>query len=179
MNIFYLDPDPQTAVHLHCDQHVWKMPLETVQILCTALHRHGLATPYRPTHAKHPSVLWAGDTFANWRWLRDFGRLLFDEYTFRRGRRHASQDVLESLPVTPPLPAGAWTPPPQAMPDRYKRDDPVAGYRAFYAGDKLVFPGKGPATWTKRPRPAFMPPAPVTLTPPDAGRGRAAGSARR
>ncbi len=157
MNIFYLDPDPEVAVRYHCDQHVWKMPLEYVQILCTALHRYGLDAPYKPTHAKHPSVLWAGDNLAQWQWLRDFAGLLFAEYTFRRDRRHASQDVLESLPSTPPLPVGEWAPPPQAMPDGYKRPDVVEGYRAFYAGEKAVFAGKGAATWTKRPRPPFMP----------------------
>ncbi|MCF3629683.1 hypothetical protein RJ527_00380 [Thalassospiraceae bacterium LMO-SO8] len=161
MNIFYLDPDPATAVRYHCDQHVWKMPLETVQILCTALRRHGLDAPYRPTHPKHPSVLWAGDNLAQWRWLYDFGRLLFEEYTFRRDREHASQQVLEALPADPPLPDGGWTPPPQAMPDHFKHADPVTGYRAFYAGEKLIFPGKGPATWTRRARPPFMPEMPA------------------
>ena len=52
MNIFYLDPDPVAAAQMQCDKHVVKMALETAQILSTVL-----GGPYKPTHAKHPSVL--------------------------------------------------------------------------------------------------------------------------
>ena len=100
MNIFYLDPDPEVAVRYHCDQHVWKMPLEYVQILCTALHRYGLEAPYKPTHAKHPSVLWAGDNLAQWQWLRDFAGLLFAEYADLKRKAVAEELELKALPAS-------------------------------------------------------------------------------
>ena len=156
MNIFFLDEDIGRAVRYHCDQHVVKMPLETVQILCTALHRHGMSAAYRPTHARHPSVLWAGDSAAHFRWLRRFGKALCREYSFRYGRRHRSEGVLDGLPRDPPIPDVGWRDPPQAMPEKYRRDDAVAAYRAYYRGDKSIFPGKGPATWRGRRVPAFM-----------------------
>ena len=151
MNIFYLDRDIGRAVRYHCDRHVVKMPLETAQILCTALHRYGIAAPYRPTHAKHPSVLWAGDSLAHWRWLRRFGRALCREYSHRYGRRHASEDIINALPETPPIPDIGWREPPQAMPEACKRGDPVEGYRAFYRAEKAGF-----AKWTGRRVPRFM-----------------------
>ena len=72
MNIFYLDPDIQKCVELHCDKHVVKMPLETTQMLCTVHYRYGGDAPYKPVHAKHPCTLWAGNFYLNYRWLWDF-----------------------------------------------------------------------------------------------------------
>lgn len=132
------------------------MPLEAAQILCTALHRYGIDAPYRPTHAKHPSVLWAGDSVEHFRWLRRFGRALCREYSYRYGRRHGCERVLDSLPLRPPIPGAGWHDPPQAMPEMYRRDDAVAAYRAYYRGDKASFPGKGAARWTRRKVPPFM-----------------------
>lgn len=155
MNIFFLDRDPMTAARLHCDVHVVKMAVECAQILCTALHRHGVAAPYRPTHPKHPSVLWAGESRAHFAWTRALGLALCDEYRLRFGRDHKSRQVLAAVPE-PPIDANGWRDPPQAMPEEYQRGDAVAAYRAFYKGAKAVFAGKGPARWTGRPIPDFM-----------------------
>ena len=54
MNIFILDNNIEKCARYHCDQHVVKMILESVQILCTALNKKGMQTPYRSTHVKHP-----------------------------------------------------------------------------------------------------------------------------
>ncbi len=158
MNIFFLDRDPAIAARLHCDQHVAKMVLETAQILCAALFRHGMTTPYKPTHGRHPCVLWVGDSLAHWQWTRRLGLALGAEYTLRRQRVHASAGVIAGLPDVPVIPDIGWSDPPQAMPDCYRTSDPVAAYRAYYAAEKNRFPGKGPATWTGRSRPDFMPP---------------------
>ena len=157
MNIFFLDRDPELAARLHSDQHVVKMVLETAQILCAALHRHGLPAPYKPTHPHHPSVLWAGDSLEHWQWARRLGLALGAEYSYRRGRIHASATVIAGLPEAPPLPEAGWRDPPQAMPEPYRRADPVAAYRAYYGGEKNSFAGKGAATWSGRARPDFMP----------------------
>ena len=156
VNIFFLDRDPGTAARLHSDQHVVKMVLETAQILCAVLFRHGIAAPYKPTHARHPCVLWTGDSLSHWRWVRRLGLELGAEYTYRRDRVHASAAVIAALPESPAIPDLGWRDPPQAMPDAYRGADAVAAYRAYYAAEKSHFAGKGPATWTRRPRPAFM-----------------------
>ena len=151
MNLFYLDRDMSTAVHYHCDKHVVKMCLETAQILCAALHRHTIKSPYKPTHTAHPTVLWAGDSIQHYCWLRDFGLNLCSEYTWRYEKSHASEEVIKCLPEKPRLPDIDWIDPPQAMPESYKGDDVVEAYRKFYRGEKAHF-----STWKKRPVPFFM-----------------------
>ncbi|WP_231579463.1 hypothetical protein [Photobacterium iliopiscarium] len=49
MNIFILDHDIEKCAQYHCDQHVVKMILESVQLLCTALNKKGFTTPYKST----------------------------------------------------------------------------------------------------------------------------------
>ena len=51
MNIFILDHDIERCARYHCDAHVSKMILESVQIICTALNSLGVETPYKSTHA--------------------------------------------------------------------------------------------------------------------------------
>ena len=156
MNIFFLDRDPALAARFCSDQHVVKMVLETAQILCTALRRHGIPAPYKPTHPRHPCVLWAGDSLPHWQWTRRLGLELGMEYTHRRGRVHASATIIADLSEQPEIPDLGWIDPPQVMPDDYHRDDVVAAYRAYYLGAKSRFVGKGDAVWTGRARPDFM-----------------------
>lgn len=150
MNIFILDQDIRRCAQGHCDRHVSKMILESVQILCTALNKKSFTTPYRSTHAKHPCVLWVESSYDNFRWLSELAAELNREYRYRyrRGRDHASIAVLgeishfryESVGLTEFA---------QAMPDEYKvPGDAVAAYRAFYRGEKASF-----AAWTRRPAP--------------------------
>ena len=152
MNIFVLDHDIKRCAQAHCDQHVSKMILESVQMLCTALNKKGFETPYRSTHVKHPCVLWAGLSFDNFTWLIHLAEALNREYRFRyrKDKDHASIAVLnqirhhrfESIGLTEFA---------QAMPDEYKvAGDAVAAYRNFYAGEKSAF-----AKWTLRPEPAW------------------------
>ena len=44
MNIFVLDRNIRKCARYHCDQHVVKMTLESVQILCTVLNERGVST---------------------------------------------------------------------------------------------------------------------------------------
>lgn len=152
MNIFVLDLDIPRCAQYHCDRHVSKMILESVQILCTALHLKGLDTPYRPTHAKHPCVHWAGESYDNFTWLAQLARALNGEYRFRyqRDRDHASIAVLDQIGHMRFEGVGI-TEFAQAMPDQYKvPGDAVAAYRAFYLGEKHRF-----ATWTGRDAPQW------------------------
>ncbi|KXI23570.1 pyrimidine dimer DNA glycosylase/endonuclease V [Photobacterium sanguinicancri] len=153
MNIFILDQDIKQCAQYHCDQHVVKMILESVQMLCTALNKKGFVTPYKSTHIKHPCVLWVEASYDNFIWLRDLTIELNKEYKYRYGKDtdHKSMAVLPQI-ADLVFPSIGLTPFPQAMPDIYKvDDDPILAYRQFYMGDKAKF-----AKWTKRSPPQWF-----------------------
>ena len=150
MNIFVLDHDIRRCAQSHCDQHVSKMVLESVQMLCTALNAKGFNTPYRSTHMKHPCTLWVGASYDNFEWLTELAVELNREFRFRyeRDKDHASIAVLRQLEKLR-FERNGLTEFAQAMPDTYKRPgDAVSAYRDFYLGDKAAF-----ASWKRRPAP--------------------------
>ena len=155
MNIFFLSLDPADAARLHCDKHVVKMILETAQLLYTAHWMCGTSMPenaYRKTHPNHPSAKWARESAANYRWLCRLGLELCEEYTFRYGKHHKTEEHLVWLCMH--IPQGLpepWTPPKLAMPDECKQDDPVAAYRQYYIRAK-----KHLLQYTRRPSPDFL-----------------------
>lgn len=153
LNIFLLDYDIERCAEYHCDQHVVKMILENVQMLCTALNKMGLKTPYKSSHKNHPCVLWIGDSFDNFLWLKDLTMLLNEEYLYRfdKQRNHRSIEVLQSISRHRFAHHGL-TPFPQAMPKEYKvPGDTVAAYRRFYIAKKRRF-----ASWTGRDKPEWF-----------------------
>lgn len=150
MNIFILDQDINQCAQYHCDQHVVKMILESVQMLCTALNKKGFSTPYRSTHIHHPCVLWVEQSFDNFIWLQDLAIALNREYRFRFAKEgdHQSIRVLADIADYAYSKQGV-TEFAQAMPGKYKvTGDAVKAYRQFYIGEKLAF-----AKWTKRSAP--------------------------
>lgn len=153
MNIFILDTDIETCAQYHCDQHVVKMILESVQMLCTALNKKGFTTPYKSTHIKHPCVLWVEESFGNFLWLKNLALALNTEYRFRyeRDSDHKSISVLNEITSCIYENRGL-TEFAQAMPDKYKvPGDAVKAYRQFYLGEKMKF-----AKWTKRSVPEWV-----------------------
>ncbi|MFT5879454.1 MAG: hypothetical protein ACI86X_000558 [Moritella sp.] len=153
MNIFVLDNDIKICAQYHCDQHVVKMILESVQILCTTLNKKGFVTPYKSTHSNHPSVLWVEASYDNFLWLRDLTLELNEEYKYRYDKHsdHKSIAVLTEISKYSFVSMGLTTFP-QAMPDRYKvANDAILAYRNFYLGDKVKF-----AKWTKRVPPIWF-----------------------
>jgi hypothetical protein len=153
MNIFILDTNIERCAQYHCDQHVVKMILESVQMLCTALNKKGFTTPYKSTHIKHPCVLWVEESFENFLWLQDLALALNTEYRFRfeRDTDHKSISVLNEISNCNYENLGL-TEFAQAMPDKYKvPGDAVSAYRQFYLGEKMKF-----AKWTKRSVPEWV-----------------------
>lgn len=154
MNIFVLDYDPTVAASLVCDKHAVKMPVETAQMMASALRRHGATDeqmpltksrkPYKGGYKHHPCTVWAGDNQANFRWLFHHGVALCTTYTQRYGRVHACLspilDMGNRISMLPP--AILTTEFPQAMPDELKQDCPVSAYRRYYRTEK-----RGIATW--------------------------------
>jgi hypothetical protein len=152
MNIFILDTDISRCARYHCDRHVNKMILESVQMLCTVLNERGFQTPYKSTHRKHPCVLWVDRSYDNFLWLAQLTAELNREYRFRynKDRDHASIKVLDKI-MHFEYETRGLTEFAQAMPDEYKLPgDAVSAYRAFYRGENQAF-----ARWTRRPAPEW------------------------
>jgi len=155
LNIFYLDNNIEKCSQSHADTHVIKMILESVQILCTALFLNGIEAPYRPTHKKHPCVLWTSESFSNWLWLRELTVELNKEYRYRWNKKndHLSYTVMNSLKVPKHcIQDNGVTKRPQAMPEIYRLiDNPLLAYRQYYSIEK-----KSLHKYTKREMPIWI-----------------------
>ena len=155
MNIFFLDENPILSAQYHVDKHVVKMILETAQLLCSVHHVTDQDTdqvPYKLSHKNHPCAVWARQSLSNYLYLCELGLELCKEYTYRYGKRHKSQDVIEWCLVNKPnIPDIGFTEPAKAMPDEYKVDDVVKSYRNYYRGGKSGF-----ATWKNREVPKWF-----------------------
>lgn len=146
MNIFILDKDPIIAAQLQCDKHVVKMILESAQIMSTVANRYGIVSKYKPTHSKHPCTIWAGNSRQNYEWLSLHALALCEEYTFRYGKKHKSQEVIENLlSVARDIP-DCYSDFVQCMPEEFKDKDVVKAYRKYYNSKTF-------AKWTKRETP--------------------------
>lgn len=134
-----------------------KLLLEAAQVLCTAARENGYDADflYAPTHTSHPVTEWATESRANWLRLREHAEALNAEFVerYEKDADHASWEVIEQIePDAIDFPSDEPTPRPQAMPDEYMRPgDPVAAYRAYYAGEKAEW-----ATWEYTEEPPWL-----------------------
>ena len=160
MNIFYLDPRPDTAAEMHCDKHCVKMILEYAQMLSTA-HRvldgddvH--PDLYKIAHKNHPSTIWTRYSSQHYDCLFRLFRMVSAEYTLRYSngefKVHKSWDKLgKILEVAPKnIEDNGWPDPPQCMPDPCKHSDTVDAYRNYYLVEKASF-----ATWNYSQQPEW------------------------
>lgn len=157
INIFVLDQDMIRSAQAHVDKHCVKMILETAQLLSTAHHiLDGEKVPegiYKATHVNHPCSKWVRTSNNNYNWLYCYLHCLFDEYTFRYGKKHKCMEMIPQLTNLPRnIEVGYLTPRPQCMPDKYKCADTVQAYRNYYIGEKANI-----AKWTKREPPQWWP----------------------
>lgn len=154
MNIFVLDTDPKKCAVYHNDKHVVKMILETAQLLCGSHHvtESQYEIPYKLSHKNHPCSIWVRECIENYIWLCDLGLELCEEYTYRYGKRHKSQDIIEwCLINTPNIPTnGDITPFALAMPDECKVGTAIDSYRAYYMVEK-----RNLASWKNRQTPEW------------------------
>ena len=160
MNIFAVHPHPAVAARMLVDKHVVRMPLETAQIVSTALRETDAdwATEYeclyKSTHENHPVVQWAGRSQANFAWTLRHGLALGREYRRRYESEHKSvtavlNPVRERIDVAPLRGRDDFA---LAMPDEYKQDDSVAAYRAYYRAEKVPDMGE----YTARDAPEWI-----------------------
>lgn len=160
MNIFMLDEDMTICAEYHCDKHVGKMLLESVQILCSVLHKYNYAgLPYKATHANHPCTKWAGECTGNFKKLTLLATKLANEFEYRFGKRHKSADALYQVLIVTnmnndlPLDNHIGSRPVQAMPDEFKDPCHVGAYRDYYRSKMLQWGGM---TYTNRDIPGFL-----------------------
>jgi hypothetical protein len=155
MNIFLLDTDTRKCAQYHCDKHVVKMILETAQLLCGVHHMTDQVTdqvPYKLSHKNHPCAIWSRESLSNYLYLCDLGLELCKEYTYRYGKRHKSQDVIEWCVTNKPnICDKEFTEPARAMPNEYKVDSVVESYRNYYMGEKSKI-----AVWKNREIPEWF-----------------------
>ena len=155
MNIFILDKDVKKCAQYHCDKHVVKMILETAQLLCGVHHVTDQVTdqvPYKLSHKNHPCAIWSRESLSNYLYLCDLGLELCKEYTYRYGKRHKSQEVIEwCITNKPNIVDKEFTEPARAMPDEYKVKSVVESYRNYYIGEKKSF-----AVWKNRNIPEWF-----------------------
>lgn len=154
MNIFFLDSDPKKCAQYHNNKHVVKMILETAQLLCGVHHLHGNKddVPYKLSHKNHPCSIWVRSSYENYLWLCELGLELCNEYTYRYGKKHKSQLVIEWCVVNKPnIPDISFTEPPRAMPDEFKVSDTTQSYRNYYMGPKRGF-----CVWSGREKPEWF-----------------------
>jgi hypothetical protein len=148
MNIFFLDLDVVKCAEYHNDKHCVKMILEYAQLLSTAHHLHPLpdfdpTSVYKKTHVNHPCAVWARASTGNYEYLLKLLIALFDEYTDRYGKSHATMRLLPQLRLTPNLKINRVNRPPCCMPDECKlTEGVVASYRNYYMTHKRHI-----ATW--------------------------------
>lgn len=177
MNIFHLSNSPVEAALYHNDRHCIKMILEAAQMLSTA-HRmiDGVEiigksptgrkqkqyhlndsvmnlTIYKAVHYNHPSTVWTRASLQNYKWHYALFEALCDEYTYRYGKIHKTDEKLRKILRTPPknIPDVGLTPFAQCMPESCKDKDPVKAYRKYYMQEKADF-----CVWKKRSVPSWF-----------------------
>lgn len=180
MNLFYLDTDPVKAAQEQCDKHVVKMIVESAQMLSTA-HRmldgkmietrsktgrkgkyYELTDAreqllYKAVHHYHPCTVWTMKSNSNYNWHWVHFKALCEEYTYRYGKVHKTDDLLkDSLYQSPRnIAVGPLSPLPLAMgaaPECIDYSDPVGSYRKFYQTKQARFK----MAWTKREIPGWF-----------------------
>jgi hypothetical protein len=150
MNIFVLDLDPIKAAEYHCDKHVCKMTVETMQMLLNPFIIQRKSVPFGPcgggkykiAHVNHPCSKWVMESFHNYMWTLELGLALGHEYNRRYQKVHACFPVIKWLAFNRErveFPKYKMTEFALAMPDEYKTDDVVESYRRYYVADKLTF----------------------------------------
>jgi hypothetical protein len=155
MNIFVLDKNPKQCAIYHNNRHCIKQLLETAQLLCGV---HWMTEggqyeiPYKLSHKNHPCAIWARECYENYIWLCDLGLELCVEYTYRYGKRHKSQDIIEWCLLNRPniSEKGDITPFALAMPDECKVGTAIDSYRKYYQVEK-----RNLANWKNREVPEW------------------------
>ena len=153
MNIFVLDLDHKKCAEYHLDKHSTKLCVEYAQLLCSAHWVNDGEAPYKLAHKNHPCSIWVRECMENYDWLCGLGIELCKEYTYRYGKTHKSQSVIEWCIMNKPKLRynGEITKFALAMPIECKVGNAVESYRNFYITHKKSF-----AKWKNREVPSWF-----------------------
>jgi len=182
MNIFALSKCPVESAQQMLDKHVVKMPTETCQMLHTNLlfttfkglygfepslkelkvfHEQFNSKLMKPAMLNHPSTIWARESLHNTKWLYEHGLALCEEFTFRYGKTHGSEQRILDMDINlKDAFSSKATPVKIAMFDKYRIENTfdddwefvIQSYRHYYLEGKWRF-----AEWRKDRRPNWFP----------------------
>lgn len=112
MNIFVTNPCPVQSAKYLDNKRVIKMILESAQMLSTAMHTLNIPNaPYKKTHYNHPCAVWCRTSRANYLWLLEHFKALYEEYTNRYGKTHKTSQYYNTfLTAAEGIPNGELTP---------------------------------------------------------------------
>jgi hypothetical protein len=157
MNLFILSLIQKEIAEFMMDKHVSKILLEAVQMLCAALHVLEPAQHvgiYKMTHKNHPVTIWCRTSKENFEWTLNLIDCLHEEWRFRYKHTKVHKSYLMAMylkeHIPQDFPMTGLTPFALAMPDEYKKEDPVESYRAYYQTKQSI------ATWKNRNKPEWF-----------------------
>jgi hypothetical protein len=141
MNMFVLDTDPIKAVEGMYKAHITKMPLESTQLLSTAVRLLGGKAPYKPYNPGSRLVKWIIEHPDNYAWLWNHALGLFIEFHERRGKHHGALKAFQTLPDPVNNTIIPYSLPPLYMDEEFRKpcktlDDVVECYRKMYKFQK-------------------------------------------
>lgn len=142
MNIFYINEDPIIAARDLVDDHIRKMQIESAQMLCTTFWHFGHEAPYKKCFFNHPSTKWVRESIEHFNWLLNHGLEICEEFEKRYGKPHVTKNTLiwcqtNRNALNGLISTNSFIPPPQCMPEEYKKQDTLEAYRNFYILDKI------------------------------------------
>ena len=166
MNLFILSLCFKECAESMFDKHIYKILLEAVQMLCTAIQ---IVDPdnevkdktqiYKIAHKNHPVTIWMRTSLDNYLWALELVEAMHNEWKYRYNhppeKLHKSYIVAKYLkdfaPSADKFPSVGLTPFALAMPVDCKCDEPVEAYRKYYqTPDKQRI-----ASWKKREKPGW------------------------
>jgi hypothetical protein len=97
----------------------------------------GIDYGYKSAYKNHPVVKWAGFSQANFMYLRKLGLELCYEYTYRYGRVHKTEAVLDGIVpyldrIKDTIPDFVFTEPPKTVSADLKELSTVEANRQYY-----------------------------------------------
>ena len=131
MNIFVLNENPELAARDYCNKHLPKMTVEMLQMLGSAVIRHGATpdmmpltkkgTPLKGGYHNHPCTRWVGDSSDNYVWTVRHALEICKEYTNKYNKIHFCEAGIRHLSsMVKLIPEGNRTHFALAMPDKYR-----------------------------------------------------------
>lgn len=134
MNVFYTNACPLQSANDHSLVHMRKMIVEYAQLLSSAHHcidgNFAISGIYKRTHVDHPSTVWVRQSTEHYEWVWFCAMQLCENYTKLTGKRHKTEDILDTLADFPrALPCVPFVAPPAVTDNTIA--DVIESYRVY------------------------------------------------